>query len=507
MTRDWKVWVLAAAILLLAAPILIYSAPLYFFTPDIQYVKAKILRVMAGELYADPISGFPSFHPPWYHVILSVPARLGVGLDILLRYAAVQNIVLIFLFSYLILRRVFDRRTALFTTLLVPFIFQHMGPAQIYLATAFYYSLPFFMAGLWLYLAPSRSLTADIAMAALWGLAFLISPVYVFAIGFTLVYELIVRKDFRRVGWFIPVFLVVIIPFFIQAYSIYGPGLAGSSTFALWRGLPDLAWLKGFFSYLVSPLDGNPLDWHVLFALSAATLGIFGYRHHEDRFPYIYVAALAFLFTAYHFNFTYASRILFFVTLFLAGFAVEYLQKIITTRRLATLALVLLVMMGAADHYWRYLSLYQQQKKGFEYYVNSSAGLKANLGKYLDPRAHLLVTGITYRTMIMPLFAVHGLLAYKTGEYFQLNPEISRRMLEDYQQLMNSSDAAVIDQICKTYNMTTAVAGEASEMNLPVFQTIAKNWTLVFRDAYFRIYVKPGRSDGRENPAAPTPRR
>ncbi|MDD4050363.1 MAG: hypothetical protein PHR28_00510 [candidate division Zixibacteria bacterium] len=506
MTRDWKVWVLAAAILLLAAPILIYSAPLYFFTPDIQYVKAKILRVMIGQLYADPISGFPSFHPPWYHVVLSVPARLGVGLDVLLRCAAVQNIVLIFLFSYLILRRVFDRRTAFFATLLVPFVFQHMGPAQIYLATAFYYSLPFFMAGLWLYLAPSRSPAADIAIAVLWGLAFLISPVYVFAIGFTLADELIIRKNFRRVGLFIPVFLIVIIPFFVQAYSIYGPGLAGSSTFALWRGLPDLAWLQGFFSYLVSPLDGNPFDWHVLFAIAAAALGILGYRRHKERPPFIYIVALAFLFTAYHFSSPYASRILFFVTLFLAGFAVEYLQKIITVRRLATLALVLLVMAGAADHYWQYLSLYEQQKKGFEYYVNSTAGVKANLGKYLDPRAYVLATGIAYRTMIMPLFPVHGLLAYKTGEYFQLNPEISRRMLDDYHQLMNSTDPAFIEEICKTYNMTTAVAGEVSEMKLPVFQTIARNWTLVFRDAYFRIYIKPTGSDYREKPAAPAPR-
>lgn len=497
MTRDWKVWVLAAAIFLLAAPALIYQAPLYFFTPDIQYVKAKILRVMAGELYTDPISGFPNFHPPWYHVILSVPARLGIGLDTLLRYAAVQNVVLIGLFSWLILRRVFDRRTALFATLLLPFIFQHMGPAQIYLATAFYYSLPFFMAGLWLYLAPSRTITADVMTAALWGAAFLISPVYVFAIGFTFAYELIVKRNFRRVGLFVPVFLVMLIPFFIQTYSIYGPGLAGSSTFALWRGFPDLAWLKGFFSYMVSPLDGNPLDWHVLFAVIAGILGISGYRRHTGRPAYLYIAAAAFLFTAYHFNFTYASRILFFVTLFLTGYAVEYLQTVIRGRRTAILCLVLMVMAGATDHYWRYLSLYQQQKTGFEYYENSSAGLRANLGRYLDPRGYLLATGITYRTMIMPLFAVHGLLAYKTGEYFQLNPVISSRMLDDYQQLMNSSDTAVIDQICDTYNMRTAVAGEASEMKLPVFQTIAQNWTLVFRDAYFRIYVKPTRSDRR----------
>jgi hypothetical protein len=501
MTRDWKPWVLAAAIILLVVPILFYSAPLYSYTPDIQYVKAKIMRVMIGELFNDPISGYPNFHPPWYHVILSIPAKLGIGLDTLLRYAAVQNVVLIILFSYLILRRVFDQRTAFFTTLMVPFIFQHMGPAQIYLATAFYYSLPFFMAGMWLYLAPKRRLPVDIAIAILWGLAFLISPVYVFAIGFTIVYELIFRKNVRRMGLFVLVLLIVIIPFVVQAYSVYGPGLAGSSTFALWRGLPDLAWLKGFVSYMVSPLDGNPVDWPVPFAIAAAGLGILGYRRHRGRLPFLYIAVLAFLFTAYHFNYTYASRILFLVTLFLAGFAVEYIQEIITARRLAAIVLGALVIAGATDHYWRYLSLYQRQQKGFDYYVNATAGLKANLGRYLIPRAYILATDVTYRTMIMPLFAVHGLLAYKTGEYFQLNPELSHRMLDDYNQLLGSTDPVFIDEMCNAYNITTAVAGETSEMTIPAFQTIAQHWTLVFRDAYFRIYVRPTPMEQRGNPA------
>lgn len=494
MARDWKPWVLAAAILLLAAPVLIHQLPLYYFTPDIQYVKAKILRVMLGQLYTDPVTGFPNFHPPWYHVILSIPARMGIGLDTLLRYAAVQNVVLIMLFSWLILGRLFDRRTALATTLLVPFIFQHMGPGQIYLATAFYYSLPFYLAGLWLYLGPSRAAAIYALTALLWGAAFLVSPVYVFAIGFVFAYELVFRRDFRRVGMYIPVFLVAIIPFFVQAYSIYGPSLAGSSTFALWRGLPDLAWLQGFFSYLISPITGDPLTWSTPFAVGAGVLGVIGYVRDRRPLPFLIIAAAAFLFTAYHFSFTYAARILYLVTLLLVGFAVELIRTAVPGRKTATLILVAAILAGNADHYWRYLGLYREQQTGFGDYENSAAGLNAALGKYIDPAGYVLATGITYRMMIMPRFAVHGLMAYKSGEYFQLNPEISRRMAEDYNLLMSSTDTVIIEDLCRAYNITTAVAGEVKEMPLPVFQTIAQNWTLVFRDGYFRIYVKPTRS-------------
>lgn len=490
--RNWDAWVMAAAVFLMAAPVVWFRHPLYFFNPDIEYVKAKILRVLAGSFFTDPVTGFPNFHPPWYHVILSVPARLGIGLDTLLRYAAVQNVVLIPLFSWLILERLFDRRTALYTALLVPFLFQHMGPGQIYLATAFYYSLPFYLAGLWLYLGPS-TITKNLLTALLWGMAFLISPVYLFAIGFVFVYELIFRKDFRRVAVYIPVFLATIIPFFVQAYTVYGPGLAGSSTFALWRGLPDAAWLKGFLSYLVSPVVGDPLTWPVPFAIAAGAIGVMGYIRRKRRLPFLFIAAAAFLFTAYHFSFTYASRILYLVALLLAGCAVEYVRTIIPARRITILVLVTAILAGTVDHYRRYLNLYQEQAEGFADYERASAGLKANLGKYIDPTGYILATDITYRMMIMPHVAVHGLLAYKTGEYFQLNPDISRRMQADYNRLIGSDNTAVINELCRTYNITTAVAGEASEMTLPVFRTVADTWTLVFHDGYFRIYVKPSR--------------
>ena len=40
------------------APMFYNKFILYFGTPDIQYVKAKILRILAGQIYADPVSGY-----------------------------------------------------------------------------------------------------------------------------------------------------------------------------------------------------------------------------------------------------------------------------------------------------------------------------------------------------------------------------------------------------------------------------------------------------------------
>ncbi len=491
MIRDWKVWALALLIILLVAPVLFYNAPLYYFTPDMQYVKAKIMRVMQGNLFADPVTGYPNFHPPWYHFVISIPARLGISLDGLLRYAAVQNISLIILFSYLTLARIFKRPTAVFAALLIPFVFQHMGPGQIYLATAFYFSLPFFLAGLWLHLRPASTTLTVVLTAILWGMAFLISPVYVFLIGLVWLYELVMRRRFRAMALFAAVFLVIMTPFFVQAYLVYGTSLAGASTFALWRGLPDLDWFGGLLRYLASPIEGKPVVWYVIGAMALAILGFIGLRRRERSIPFVWLVAAAYLLTAYHFNYTYASRILFFLTLFLAGLAVEFLQSVIRRPTAITALLLVMALLGNTDHFVRYLTLFRIQDRGMVTYQTSAGGLLAHLGAYIDPKGYILATGLTYRTMILPNFPVHALFAYKTGEYFQLNPDISRRLQDDYGQLMSSEDPAYIDEVCRAYNMKTAVVGEVSEMTVPVFRTIAGYWTLVYRDGYFRIYVRP----------------
>ncbi len=77
MSRYKKEPFLIALALILAVPVPYHGLPLYFFMPDIQFVKAKILHVMEGSLYADPATGFPTLHPPYYHLLLSFFAVLS----------------------------------------------------------------------------------------------------------------------------------------------------------------------------------------------------------------------------------------------------------------------------------------------------------------------------------------------------------------------------------------------------------------------------------------------
>ena len=76
------VWIILIVFsLMVLGPLLYHHLPPYIFSPDIQYAKGKVLRVMEGELYNDPVTGFPTFHPPYFHCVLALLVWFGLDLD------------------------------------------------------------------------------------------------------------------------------------------------------------------------------------------------------------------------------------------------------------------------------------------------------------------------------------------------------------------------------------------------------------------------------------------
>jgi hypothetical protein len=481
--------------LILAAPVLYHGLPLYFFMPDIQFVKAKILHVMESSLYADPVTGFPTLHPPCYHLLLSIFSRLGISLNSLLLTVSTINICLIILFSFLFLKRIFDERTALFSTLMIPFIFPYMGPGYILLATSFYFSLPFFLAGLWLYLKPSSSSKLDIAASILWGTAFLLMPGYLFLIGFTFLYELLFRKNRRRFAILTAVFLVTIVPFFIQSIIIYNNNMAGTAAFSFWRGIPGPGWWRDFAVNLLSPVEGDLTRWPTFMAAGLGLLGLAGIILTRRAHACVIIAAVAYCFTAYHFNAQYASRIQLFLSLFLVAYAIRLLMSLKIYQSAKIVLIIVLVGTSAYCHIARTWEMSAAQNEEYIEFREAVAELKENFSKYVESNVFVLATDYTYRTCIMPFFPVHGLIAYKSGEYFQLKTEIANEMLEDYHRLINSADIREIDHFCRKYDIRYAVARETSDMSAPAFRTISLYWRLAYRDGHFRIYAKPQRDE------------
>lgn len=482
--------VLTLLLLLMAGPILYHLLPQYYLTPDILYVKAKTMWVASGDLYTDPASGFPTFHPPYYHLFLSWFVRLGIHIDSLLITISLLNVALLLLFAYLLLRKVFDDTTVLVTLLLLPFINRYMGPDYLFLASSFSFSVPFFLAGLWLYLKEDPTVVRSILTSVLWGCAFLVSPGYLFLIAFTFAYELLFKRRFTRFGVMASVFLITILPFFYQANTIRKLGMLETSTFSLWRGFPGFDWLQSLVVNFLSLTDGRLTHWHLLPLVVLAGLGLIEFWYTRPRHPFPAIAALAYLFTFYHFNEQYSSRILIFLSLFLTAYAIRFLLSIELRKRLILVLISLFVLLSLGDHVMRMVQFYNKRMDRFALYDQQEASIMAGLAPHVKPGEFILAGAKTYRRYIMPNIPAHGLLAYKTGEYYQLNTTLAKDMLLDYSALMEADNRETIRHICNKYGIKIAVMSKKDHRQ-SVFRVLPQWWELLYEDGMFKIYQRP----------------
>lgn len=462
--------ILVCVIILISSPTLYNLAPAYWGTPDIQYVKAKIHRVLEGDIFLDPITGIPNFHPPFYHVFLSAFVKLGLSIDTLLVAISLINTACTILLSFLICRQLWDQMTGLYVGVLIPFLQEFMGPGYLFLATSFYFSLPVYLAGLYLCLKRANS----VCWGFLWAIAFLISPVYVFLIGLTLVYKLIALRDFRYVLPGVVAFFLTISPFYWQLYTIYSSGLAGTAAFSTWRGIPHLGSIM-------------PMSWKGWVALLGYAILVCAFIRFRKVHYYFYISIIATLLTAYHFNPEYGNRILFVFSILACGYLIHNLNM---RKIYVAFPIALLIVAGIYVNLDRLRTVYKQHKMVVPTYIHQGRYFRHWFEDNIESNELLLAYHDTYRYSILPFFPVYGLVAYKSGEYFQLNGEIADKMLHDYETIMNADNIKMIDSICEKYNISTAVVYGSRDQSMAPFQLIAENWKPVYGDLYYRVYKR-----------------
>ena len=495
MRRYWKEILLALVVLAVIAPLFYYGTPFYISSPDICYVKAKVLHVLEGDIFADPVSGYDTLHPPLYHIFLGFFKVFGLSLDTILILVTIFNVSLLFIFTFKIIEYVYDRAVAFLTSLLLLFIVEYMGCTGILLATSFYFSVSFYLCGLWLYLKSEKSLKLSIMASVFWGLTFFISPVYVFLLGLTFLYELLIARRYKRFLVMAAAFLVTISPYIIEAVHIYTSDLWGSAVFTFWRGVPDAAWWKGLCLEFISPTKGAwlsiPSAIHILFLLIAVAAIVRQRKVHW----YIPVAALAYFLTSYHFSTQYAIRIHLFLSIFIVAVALDGLRRLKINKYILMAPVLAVMFFSLYAHYIHTSSYYRKERSTFEPYRVSGEALWASLDRHLVKGRYIFCTKDVYRYYIMTHFPAHSLGAYRTLEYFQLNSRIAEMLDNDYHAVINSVDYNFIESIADKYNIEAAIIS-GSDWQAPLFQVIAQLWTPVYEDEYFVIYKRPWGTEG-----------
>jgi len=239
----------------------------------------------------------------------------------------VSNITLMVLFTYHILKRQFGPDIALWSIFLIPLWVEFIRTGSMYLPAAFQFSIPIYLAGLWFFLY--RDVTRGaILTGVLWGLAFMISPWYLFLIAFPLLYRLIFNRRTRKFLITSAAILITLIPFYIQIFVVLSKEMYGTTAFTLWPGLPGQKFLATLFSDFIVPADQGLADPIIWVALAVTVIGIWQlFRSNGLRWFVVTVfvaeifTAVAEIFTAYNYYPGYADRVHFILGLMLSPYA------------------------------------------------------------------------------------------------------------------------------------------------------------------------------------------
>jgi hypothetical protein len=486
----FRTGVLVLLIGLIVAPVLYYRLPWFVHSPDIYYLKAKVMWIMQGHILTDPITGYETFHPPFYYIVLAGLTSLGLSIDTVLVLVTLVNVILFITVGYKIIARVFGPKTALPTFLLIMFIIEFMGSRNIILASSFHFSLPLYMIGLWFYITANDSLHRAAVASVFWGVAFLISPVYVFLIGLTFIYDTITHKSWRRLLIMTASFIIVLPLFFYQAYTVYSKGLHHTSTFMFWRGFPDAEWLGRFFTEFLSPSLHKLLSIPAAISLLLIIIALIAIIKRRRVHWYIIIAAISYILTFYHFSGQYAIRIQLLLSIFIVATAIHYLRRT-KLKSVAWLApLMILVVFSFYYFYTDKLEDYDRWFARVNIYHEAGSGLWDNMDQHLKRGEYIISTKETYFQFIMPFYPVHSLGAWKTMEYYQLDTLISNQLEFDYRAVHGANSYVDIMMVADKYNITTSVAS-IRDFRLPLFKMLSDRWTIVYEDDFFRIYKKP----------------
>ena len=284
-------------------------------------------------------------------------------------------------------------------------------------------------------------------------------------------------------------FLITISPFIIMAVSIYHRDLWGSGTFALWRGIPDGAWFNQLIREFVSPvkklMQGIPTVIHLVFWM----LAILGMIRKRKVIVIIPLAFLAYLLTYYHFSAQYAVRIQYIMSIFVVGAAIAALFQYKIKASVLLVPVLVLSLFSVYIHWEHCLTYYKSEVASYKQYAETGKELWASMNRYLKKGEYIFCAKETYRDYVMPHYPVHSLGAYRTMEYFQLNPEKARELEDRYNAVMNSNDYDYIMKVADIYGIKAAVVG-GNDMGEPLFQVLKQEWSPVYKDRYFIIYRK-----------------
>ncbi len=507
---------LAVPILVLCVAVL-YISPLTTIPitvgrnlPDIDFHAAKVLYSSTGHFFNDPITSYPSIYPPVYHIILGWIVRLSGASDSwsVLGIFHVLMLITLFVSVYLLANSLFNPRIGLLSVLFFCAVFDMPDQGLMFFPAPFLLGLTVMVNSVTSVYGGLKGKRWCFYLTGLGtGLAVTIWPAFLLlAIVLLAVILFTPDKTLRRPGdllKFIPAFLIFPIMVWVPQYILLSKShLMGHSTIGQFKGIPGLFWLFDFVSRFIL-LGGVGWHWHgvtVLFGITYVILigmAILGFRSLSKeelmkkrflRLSFI-LMFIVLLIVHYVFSDSYSRRvqILFSIPVIILA---AYHSVTQLGRKYKLGVTFLIIWVGVFTTGWNtYLAhdAVLRTKNEYEAWKKDATGALKFIQSNTDFGDYIFATKHTYRYVISGYLVRFNLLAHRSGAYFSLNPDLSEKMLKQYNTVLGSNDFDVIMRILNYYGIRYILINRGEQDQFPGIGLLTERCTTVYVSEFYKV--------------------
>ena len=507
-------WIAPVLVLCLAAlyvlPLTTLSVPVGRNLPDVDFHAAKILMCSAGYFFNDPVTSYPSIYPPVYHIIIGSIVWLTGATNSWSVFGWFHVFILIGLFMsvYLLAKTMFNPLVGILSALFLGAIFDIPNQSPIFIPTPFLLGLTVIIDSVTLvYKGLQGRLWCFYLAGFLTGLSVTIWPAFLLVtLIFLLIIFLVPERESGRFGdllKFTLPFLILPLVVWIPQYLLLSEfHLTGTDTIGGFTGIPGPAWLFDLV-YRFFLLGG--FDWHqhvvtVLFGVTYCiliVLAIFGYRSLDGSdllrkrflkwFLILMILILPVVNYVFFSNYTRRVQVLFNIPVIVLA-AFYLLQEF--GKKYKSLAIAFLIWAALFANIW---NVYQAHRSALETqhryqgWKEDATGVLQFLRANTSFGDYIFSTKQTYRWVIAGYLVRFNLLAHRTGAYFSLNPQLSEKMLKQYNTVLGSSDLDLIMRIFREYKIRYVIIYQGEPEKFPGLQLLLERCAPAYASEFYRI--------------------
>lgn len=495
--------------ILYVSPLVTIPVPAGRFFPDVDFHAAKVLYSSTGHFFNDPVTSYPTIYPPVYHIIVGSIMRLLGSNDswyVLSRFHIAMMIGM-FLSVYFLARLWFNPRVGLLSVLFLGAVFDMPNWSGMFFPTPFLLGLTFVINSITLtYLAFQGRKWCFYLAGFVTGLAITTWPAFL-PVALILIAVIFYSQNNKSNSIsntlkFVLACMVLPLLIWVPQYILLSrQHLMGHGEYGLWKGIPALSWFADFVLrfFTLGGFDDKEHAVTALFGINYIVcigLAIWGFRALEKgtllkKFSGLFTVLILLSIPIIHyiFSFMYSRRVQVLFSILLVISAAYYLITHFNKKhKLPGLALIVWIAVFANG--WNVYTGHKyvvETRERYETWKKYATGALGFIQSHTKPGEYIFATDNMYRFIIIGNILRFNLQAHRSGNYYSLNPDLSKKLADHYDDILLSYDFDLIKRVLGYHGIRYVLIREGEQDVYPGLKQIYDKCTTDYRDGNYTV--------------------